>query len=580
MNEYKGIIVSPGISVGKVYLFREEKITIPKYAIAVHQISHEIERFVQAVESAITEISQLKEKYAHQMGEQEKKLLDSHVLMLSDPVFKEDIGKKVGEKQVNVEWSLLQVIDDFIEKMNESSDEYMMARSLDFHDVSKRVMRHLLLSERMSLADLQEEVIIVAHNLLPSDAISMNKAMVKGIALDLGSKTSHTAILARAFNIPAVLGLSDISQQVNQNDEIIVDGNKGVVIVSPDKETKAKYHSTQVKWHKHEKKLMDLKTVQAETKDGQVVQLEANIEVAEEVNSVLAYGASGIGLFRSEFLFMQPSTMPSEEEQFRTYRNVLEAMKGKSVTIRTLDLGGEKVFPGIDIQEEDNPILGWRAVRFCIAKPEIFKIQLRAILRASVYGNCKIMFPMISGIEELLQTLDILQQVKKDLKRENIQFDEKISVGAMIEVPSAALTSDILAKKVDFFSIGTNDLIQYTIAVDRSNEKIAYLYEPFHPGVLRLLKTIIDNAHQAGITVSMCGEMAGDPAATVVLLGLGLDHFSMSSFSIPEIKNIIRSVDSGEAKQLVEKILSMSFAAEITEYVENWMEAHLAKVFN
>jgi phosphotransferase system enzyme I (PtsI) len=573
MNIYKGISVSPGIVEGKVFLFKEEKLSVPKYTISVGQVKPELQRFFTALDNAAQEILNMKEKYTHQMAKEEKKLLDSHVLMLHDPVFKEDITKKVQEKRLNVEWILLQVIENIIEKVNSSTDSYLKERSADIHDVSQRVMRHLLLHERISLADLSEEVVIIAHNLLPSDAISMNKKMVKAIALDLGSKTSHTAIIAKSFAIPAVLGLSNLSQNVKSGDTVIVDGNQGVVIVDPDKETVKQYKSSQVKWQKHERDLQTLNRMQAETIDKRRISIEANIEVTEEVDAVLAHGADGIGLFRSEFLYMSPNSFPSEEEQLRSYRNVLEAMNGKSVTIRTLDLGGEKVMPGFDVGTEDNPILGWRAVRFCLAKPEIFKAQLRAMLRASVYGNLKIMFPMISGIEELLKTLDILDQLKKELRIAKIPFKEDIPVGVMIEVPSAALISEILAQKVDFFSIGTNDLIQYTIAVDRNNERIAYLYDPFHPGVLKLIKMVIDNAHAAGIPVGMCGEMAGDPFSAVVLLGLGLDQFSMSAFSIPEIKRIIRSVTMQEAKELVDAIMKMKFSQDIDDYVRDWMEA-------
>jgi phosphotransferase system enzyme I (PtsI) len=578
MKDFKGISVSPGIAMGRVFLLKEEKYAIPKYAIAPREIKGEIQRFLTAIDNAIGEIKRLKEKNATEMGDPEKSLLDSHISMLSDPEFTGDIEKKVQEKKMNVEWILLQVIEGLTKKINESNDEYIRARSLDIHDVSRRVMRHLLLRERVSLADLTEEVIIVAHNLLPSDAIGMNKKMVKGIAVDLGSKTSHTAIIARSFNIPSVMGLSEISQQAAAGDDVIVDGNRGVVIVQPSADVKAVYHATLLKWHRHEKKLEELKKLKAETRDGKTITLSANIEVAEEVDAVIKHGADGIGLFRSEFLFMRSSAVPSEEEQYRTYKYVLERMKGKTVTIRTLDLGGEKMVPGLQIEEEDNPILGWRAVRYCLARPDVFKAQLRAMFRASVHGNLEIMFPMISGIEELLKVLDVLDQVKFELKKEKTDFRKDIPVGAMIEVPSAALTSEILAKKVDFFSIGTNDLIQYTIAVDRSNEKIAYLYEPFHPGVLRLVKMIIDNAHEAGIPVSMCGEMAGDPHAAVVLLGMHLDQFSMSSFSIPEIKNIIRNVNFKETEEVVTAILRMKFSQEIDEYVKDWMEARLAVV--
>jgi phosphotransferase system enzyme I (PtsI) len=578
MNKVTGISVAPGIAMGKAFLLQEEKMSIPKYAISLEDIESELSRFLTAVKAAISEINVLKQKKAHEMGEQEKSLLDAHIVMLSDPEFTGDITNQVRKKKVNVEWILLQAIEELIIKINESSDEYIRARSIDIHDVSRRVMRHLLLHERISLADLKEEVILVAHNLLPSDAIGMNKEMIKGIALDLGSKTSHTAIIARSFNIPTVMGLSDISLKVERDQEIIIDGTNGVVIIAPDETLKNGYLTNQVKWHKHEKRLQDLKKLKAATRDGMTVTLGANIEMPEEVTEVIKHGADRIGLFRSEFLFLRSNSIPSEEEQFKTYKYVLEKMKSKPVTIRTLDLGGEKMVPGLQIEEEDNPILGWRAVRYCLAQPRVFKAQLRALLRASVYGNLEIMFPMISGIEELLKTLDVLEQVKSELKKQKTEFSDHIPIGAMIEVPSAALTSEILAKKVDFFSIGTNDLIQYTIAVDRSNEKIAYLYEPFHPGVLRLLKMIVDNAHAAGIPVSMCGEMAGDPNAAVVLLGLKLDQLSMGSFSIPEIKNIIRNVSFSEAEDVVNTIMKMNFAREIDEYVKDWMEARLAMV--
>lgn len=576
MNEYKGISVVPGIAMGKVFLLKEEKMAIPKYAIDRKDVTAELRRFACAVDAAVNEIKNLQQKNASEMGEQERQLLDAHIIMLSDPEFAGDIEKQMREKQVNVEWILLQAIEGLLVKINESSDEYIRARSLDIHDVSRRVMRHLLLHERVSLSDLKEEVILVAHNLLPSDAIGMNKKMIKGIAMDLGSKTSHTAIIARSFNIPTVMGLSDISLKVEKDSQIIIDGNRGMVITDPEDAIRAGYHTHQVKWHKHEKRLEELKKLKAETKDGKTIVLGANIEVPEEVDAVIRHGADRIGLFRSEFMFLRSNSAPSEEEQYRTYKYVLEKMKGKPVTIRTMDLGGEKMVPALQIEVEENPILGWRAVRYCLARPEVFKTQLRAMLRASVHGNLEIMFPMISGIEELLKTLDVVDQVKFELKKEKTDFAKDIPIGAMIEVPSAALTSEALAKKVDFFSIGTNDLIQYTIAVDRSNEKIAYLYEPFHPGVLKLLKMIIDNAHTAGIPVGMCGEMAGDPNAAIVLLGLELDHFSMTSFSIPEIKNIIRNVNFEEAREVVQAVLKMNFAQEIDDYVKDWMEAKLA----
>jgi phosphotransferase system enzyme I (PtsI) len=401
----------------------------------------------------------------------------------------------------------------------------------------------------------------------------MNTRKVKGIAMDAGGKTSHTAILARAFEIPAVLGLSTVTSIARTGDTVIIDGNRGKVIVDPDKDTLKAYEEIIQKWQQREVQLATLNQLPAETQDGKHILLGANIEVPEETDAVIAHGADGIGLFRSEFLFMQPGGVSDEEQQYEAYSRVVKAVEGKPVTIRTLDVGGDKAIPGFEQHSEKNPILGWRAIRFCFSRTDLFKIQLRAILRATVHGDLRIMFPMISGVEEVDRALDILEEAKRECREKGQPFNEDISVGIMIEVPSAALTSDILARKVDFFSIGTNDLIQYTIAVDRGNERIAYLYEPFHPGVLRLIKMVIDNAHNAGIPVNMCGEMAGDPIATVILLGMGLDVFSMSSFSIPEVKQIIRSTSMMEAEELVGEIMEMKSYKEIDEHVRGWMNA-------
>ena len=388
--------------------------------------------------------------------------------------------------------------------------------------------------------------------------------------MDAGGKTSHTAILARSFEIPAVLGLSDISKKLSSGDEIIVDGNSGTVIIEPDEETRERYINTWKAWQKREVELLRMNQLPAETKDGKLIMLKANIEVPDEVDSVLSHGADGIGLFRSEFLFMNSAGLSTEDEQYEMYSRVLEEMDGKSVTIRTLDIGGDKTIPDLEGFDEENMLLGWRAVRFCLSRKDIFKTQLKALLRASIHGNLQIMFPLISGIEELQSVLEVLEETKTELSEENISFRNSIPLGIMVEVPSAALTSDILAKNVDFFSIGTNDLIQYTIAVDRGNEKIAYLYEPFHPGVLRLIKMIVENAHDQGIPVGLCGEMGGDPFSTVILLGLGLDELSMSSVGIPEIKKIIRSVSLSEAEELVGTIMDMRSYIEIDQFVKNW----------
>jgi phosphotransferase system enzyme I (PtsI) len=571
MKLVEGIAVSPGIAIGKAFVFSEEKLAVPSYEISPGQVPYEMDRFTAAVAKAAQDVERLLEGEENALGDTERKLLESHRLMLTDPELAGQVGSQLSSKKKNVEWVLMEVVKALTQKLGATDDEYLRERAADIYDIANRILRHLMYREGVSLESLQEEVVLVAHNLLPSDGIAMNKEMVVGIAADFGGKTSHVAILARSFEIPTVLGLSEVTARVQHGDRLIVDGTRGIVIVEPDEETLRDYERSREAWQKHELQLLNLNELKAETRDGKLILLESNIEIPDEIDSVLAHGADGIGLYRSEFLFILPKRFPAEEEQLSAYAQVLESMKPREVTIRTLDLGGDKIIPGVRSVEESNPILGWRAVRFCLSRPDIFKTQLRALLRASVHGNLKIMFPMISGIEELENTLEVLEQAKSELRAQGHPFDEGVPVGIMIEVPSAAFTSDILARKASFFSIGTNDLIQYTIAVDRENERIAYLYEPFHPGVLRLIRMVIENAHAGGIPVGMCGEMAGDPYAAVVLLGLGLDEFSMSAIGIPEIKRIIRSVTISEAEELVGAIMEMKTYREIDVYVRTWM---------
>jgi phosphoenolpyruvate-protein phosphotransferase (PTS system enzyme I) len=574
MVELRGIAASPGISIGTVYLYREDTPQVPQYAIEKDHLEGEKSRLSQAVERASSDIEDIRNNPSQQLERDEERLLDTHLLMLRDPTFFESVHDRLEEELLNIEWVLYQTVQDLMAKLGQSSDAYLKERTSDLHDVAKRVLNHLLERDRGSLAQLDEEVVLVTHDLMPSDAVAMNKRMVRAIAMDAGGKTSHTAIIARSFEIPAVLGLSRITRLVTGGEQIIVDGNQGVVILEPDHDTLSRYSRLQGEWREHEFELMRLNNLPAETRDGKLIYLKGNIEVVEEVDGVLSHGADGIGLFRSEFLFMRPDGLPSEDDQLAAYRRVLEAMNGEPVTIRTLDVGGDKVSSAINPGDEKNPILGWRAIRVCLSEKELFRTQLRAMLRASVYGKLRIMFPMISGVPELNQALEVLDEVRNDLRGREVPFDEDIPIGIMIEVPSAALISDTLARKVDFFSIGTNDLIQYTIAVDRGNERTAYLYQPFHPAVLRLIKLVIDNAHNEGLPVAMCGEMAGDPLASVVLLGLGLDEFSMSAVGIPEVKRIIRSVSLAEAEELAGDVMEMRSAAEIDRAVREHMKQH------
>jgi phosphotransferase system enzyme I (PtsI) len=400
----------------------------------------------------------------------------------------------------------------------------------------------------------------------------MNKRMVRAIAMDAGGRTSHTAILARAFEIPCVLGLSSISRTVSADETLVVDGYRGIVIVDPDKQTLKQYERESRDRHRHDVHLMRLHDLPAETRDGKLITLNANIEVPDEVDAVLTHGADGVGLYRSEFLFLGGGSIPTEEEQYRAYCSVLDALPDKPVTIRTLDVGGDKVSPLLDGMDEKNPILGWRAIRFCLGNLDVFRTQLRAMLRASAHGRLQLMFPMISGLEELQEALGLVDEVRKELTGRGVPVATDIPIGIMIEVPAAAMVSDILARRSSFFSVGTNDLIQYTIAVDRGNERIAYLYEPYHPGVLRLLQLVADNAHDAGIPVAMCGEMAADPLSTVLLLGLGYDELSMSAGSIPEVKELIRSVSVREAEEIVGEAMELKSFKEVDSFLRLYME--------
>ncbi len=567
MTELHGIAASPGIAIGPAYLYAEDMPNVPQYAILGDDLEAELARLEVAIERAGADILAIRDSSDGTLEQQEIDLLDSHLLMLKDPTFFESVHTRLARELFNIEWVLAQTMRELVEKLSASSDDYLRERTADIRDVSKRVLGHLMQRNRGTLTRLTDDVVVVTHDLMPSDAVAMDKQKVRAIAMDAGGKTSHTAIIARSFEIPAVLGLSRISRIVNSADSIIVDGNSGTVIIDPDSATLERYVRLQGEWKEHEVQLMRLNRLSAETRDGKLIKLNGNIEVPEEVEGVLSHGADGIGLYRSEFLFLTPGTLPTEDEQYHAYSHVIETMGGRPVTIRTLDVGGDKISDQIRGGEEKNPILGWRAIRVCLSDTDLFRTQLRALLRASVHGKLKIMFPMISGIEELNQARTVLEEVQEDLRRRGVPFDEDIPVGIMIEVPSAAMTSDALARRSAFFSIGTNDLIQYTIAVDRGNERIAYLYEPFHPGVLRLIRTVIDSAHAEGISVAMCGEMAGDPLATVVLVGLGLDEFSMSPVGIPEVKRIIRSVSLAEAEEFTGQIMDLRSAVEIEKAV-------------
>jgi len=574
----KGIPASPGIIIGKAHLIDSEDFTVSKKQIKENDLPEEINRFQDALIKTRNEILKIKEKISKEMGMEHGEIFSAHLLVLEDSMLIEEIISKMKKEKVGVEYVFLEVMRNYINTFSKMDDEYLKERISDINDVSKRVMRNLLGAKQTSLANLKEKVIIIAYDLSPSDTAIMHKKNVIGFATDIGGRTSHTAIMAKSLEIPAVVGLEKVTRIVQNGAAIIVDGYRGIIITDPQKKTLSKYLAEKKKYEKLEKELFSLRNLPCQTLDGHRIGLSANMELPEEIPSVIKHGADGIGLYRSEFFYINRSDLPTEEEQYNAYKEVASNMAPKFVIIRTLDLGGDKFLSQLEIPREMNPFMGWRAIRFCLARPEIFKVQLRAILRASVHGKLKIMYPMISGIEELKQANAILEEAKEELRKKKTRFDKDIKVGAMIEIPSAALTSDILAKEVDFFSIGTNDLIQYALAVDRVNEKIAYLYEPAHPAVLRLIKNVIDNGHEEGIWVGMCGEMAGDPALSLILLGLGLDEFSTSPILLPEIKKIIRAFKLSDAKKMAKKALTLETGKEVEDFARNELKKVLPEL--
>jgi phosphotransferase system enzyme I (PtsI) len=506
----------------------------------------------------------MQQRIAESIGAKDAAIFDAHLLVVEDRTLIDEVLRKLETDLCNVEWVFQEVATRYAETLNKIDDPYLRERALDIQDVTKRVIRNLQGKAPKTFLALSEPHILVAHNLTPSDTASINRANVLAIATDLGSRTSHAAILARSLNIPAVVGLHDITAKLETGQHVLVDGSDGLLIVNPAPGTIAHYAELESRRAKVVAQLKELRTTRSTTRDGRHIVLSANIELPEDVDAVAANGAEGIGLYRTEFLYLNRTTLPTEDEQFETYRRVAERVRPDPLIIRTFDLGGDKLAPGtVDITDELNPFLGWRAIRLCLERIDIFKTQLRAILRASAVGNIKIMFPMISGLEELRSAKAVLAECKEELRRSGIPLAEEIEVGAMIEIPSAAICANALAREVDFFSIGTNDLIQYALAVDRVNEKIAYLYEPTHPAILRLLRMITEAAHAHHIWVGVCGEMAGDVALVPLLLGLGMDELSAGATVVPRVKRAVQSLAIPECRELVEETLKLNTSSEI-----------------
>jgi phosphoenolpyruvate-protein phosphotransferase (PTS system enzyme I) len=575
MKTFTGIPASPGIAMGKALVYAEEDEIpeIPRYSITEAKISSEWERLQKALTKAVSELTALYERAGKEMHREQADIFQAHLLMLEDVDFHDRLKEGLRKSLKNIDWVIVDICGEMRRKLQESPDPIFRERAVDIADVSRRIINCLLptASRRSSLVELGEDVILVAHDLMPSDTLTMDKSRVKGIVLDEGSGTCHTAILARAFNIPAVLGLSVISREIKNGEMIALNGSTGMVTVNPDRQTLKLQENEKKIQNKQIDELSALRELPAETLDGHRVALKANIGLPEEAEGTLHYGAEGIGLYRSEFLFIAPGRHAGEETQFLAYSQVLKTMGKLPVTIRTVDLGGDKVIPEFQTAGEKNPLLGWRAIRLSLANPELFKVQLRAILRAGVSGNVRIMFPMISGVEEIEQACALLDQARAECRKKKQPCAENIETGVMIEIPSAAMTADILAEKSDFFSIGTNDLIQYSLAVDRGNEKVGYLGESHHPAMLRFLKRIIDSAHEKGIKAAMCGELAGDISATALLIGMGLDEFSMTASSIPRIKKIIRGTSMESCQKLAAEALNGRSIAEVRASVQRWM---------
>jgi len=561
---FEGIGVSPGIAFAGIYVVRDDLDEVARYHIAPSRIADEIGRFEAGLIQTRMQILEMQERIAKSIGAKDAAIFDAHLLVVEDRTLIDEVLRKLKTDLCNVEWAFQEVATRYAETLSKIDDPYLRERALDIQDVTKRVIRNLQGKAPKAFLSLSGPHILVAHNLTPSDTASMSRENVLGIATDLGSRTSHAAILARSLTIPAVLGLHDITAKVDTGQHLLLDGNDGLLIVNPAPQTLACYRELESRRAKVTAQLKELRETTSTTRDGCHIVLSANIELPEDVDAVAANGAEGIGLYRTEFLYLNRKTLPAEEEQYETYRSVAEQVRPNPLIIRTFDLGGDKLAEGVaDVTDELNPFLGWRAIRFCLENQDIFKTQLRAILRASAVGNIKVMFPMISGLDELRRAIAVLEECKQQLRNSRAEVAERVEVGAMIEIPSAAICASALAREVDFFSIGTNDLIQYALAVDRVNEKIAYLYEPTHPAILRLLKMVADAAHANRIWVGVCGEMAGDVALVPLLLGLGMDELSAAATLVPRVKRAVQSVAIPECRELVEDALKLNTASEI-----------------
>ena len=577
---YSGIAVSSGVAIGKAYLLDRSKVCVLKRSIPESEIEEEIKRLRDAIEKSKAQMQETKQR-ASSMADKYAIILDTYTLLLEDEILVNETIETIKREHSNAEWALTVTLEKFTNLFNNINDDYLKGKKDDLDLVVHGVIKNLIGHYQESIADIDEPVIIITHELSPSDTIVMSKSYILGMATEVGGKTSHVGIFASALGIPAVVGLGDFNQFVNSGDTVIIDGIQGEVIVQPDEERLRHYRRKQQNYQRYEKTLLEDIGLTAETLDGETVQLMANIETIQEARSVRKYGAKGIGLYRTEFLYLAANTLPTEDDLYSNFKKVVQALEPYPVVIRTLDIGADKQLRRISDIPEDNPALGLRGIRLSLAQPDLLMNQLKGILRASLYGKVKILYPMVSSVEEVVEATRYLEQAKEELRKAQIPFQDDIPVGAMIETPSAALIVDRILEEVDYISIGTNDLIQYILAVDRINENVAHLYQPFHLSVLRILKEVFAQAESMGKPVSICGELGGDPMATFLLLGLGkVDELSMEPHSIPKVKNILRKMTLKEARALADHALSLSTSEEINRFINNEMRNRFPSDFD
>ncbi|WP_432452219.1 MULTISPECIES: phosphoenolpyruvate-protein phosphotransferase PtsI [unclassified Agarivorans] len=567
-----GILASPGISFGKVLLLAEQEVVINQAHIEAAQVENEIQRFFDARNATSAQLEEIKIMAGKTFGEEKEAIFEGHIMLLEDEELEEEILACIKDNLVTADKAAHTIIEQNAQMLAELDDPYLKERATDFRDIGSRLVKNILGIEIISLSTITEEVVLVANDLTPSETAQINLDKVLGFVTDIGGRTSHTSIMARSLELPAIVGTNDITQRVSNGDIIALDAINNEVIINPSAEQLAVYRQRQQTYLDEKLELAKLKDLPAVSLDGHQVEVCANIGTIKDVDGAHRNGAEGVGLYRTEFLFMDRDQLPTEDEQFEAYKAVVESMQGHPVIIRTMDIGGDKDLPYLDLPKEMNPFLGWRAIRIFFDREEIMHAQLRALLRASAFGKVRIMFPMIIAVEEIRKLKSVLESLKADLRANDIAFDEDVEIGVMVETPAAAAIAHHLIKEVDFFSIGTNDLTQYTLAVDRGNELISALYNPMSPAVLTLIKQVIDASHAEGKWTGMCGELAGDESATLLLMGMGLDEFSMSSISIPRIKKLIRNSNYAEVKKLADQALSLPTAAEIETLVDTFVK--------